>query len=91
MKITTEAAKFLKELLQRRKKTGVRIGYNDNSKWGSSKFKLTLDECNHDDTVIIISDIHFLYNEEVITKHHRLHITYENGRLSLKDSEKSIC
>jgi hypothetical protein len=32
MKVSTEAANFLKELMTKRNKSGVRIGYNETSK-----------------------------------------------------------
>ncbi|MFC4321968.1 hypothetical protein [Litchfieldia salsa] len=54
-----------------------------------SKFKLTLDELKEEDYVTEENGLTIFYQDDVATKLHRLSITYENGRLGLRDLEQS--
>ncbi len=87
--IANEASLFLIELIKKRKKYGVRIGYDEKSTWGKSRFKLTLDELNHGDFVEELNGLTFIYGKEVESHIHRLQITYESGRLLLYDTDST--
>jgi Fe-S cluster assembly iron-binding protein IscA len=87
MHITDEAIQFLQQLMKKRHKRGIRIGFNEKSTWGLSKFKLTLDEFRNKDYVRNIDGLTVYYREDVKPYLHRLYISYENRRLVLKDVE----
>jgi Fe-S cluster assembly iron-binding protein IscA len=50
-----------------------------------SNFKLTLDELKDGDFETEANGLKIFYQKDVQPHLHRLHISYENGRLGLKD------
>ncbi len=89
MEITNGAIEFLQKLLLRGKRAGIRIGYNERSMWGISNFKLTLDEFQTGDYQIEKNGLKIFYREDVLPHISSLVISYENGRLSLRDNRRS--
>ncbi|WP_367760057.1 hypothetical protein [Ammoniphilus sp. 3BR4] len=54
-----------------------------------SKFKLTLDELKNEDWVMEVNDLRIFYREDVVSHLHRLYISFQDGRLELRDMGES--
>ncbi|RAL26393.1 iron-sulfur cluster biosynthesis family protein [Thermoflavimicrobium daqui] len=87
MKISTEANEFLKKLMKKRNKSGIRIGYNESSTCGLSNFNLIFDHFKNGDYVKVKNGLTIYYRDDVASYLHRLYISFENGRLELRDIE----
>ncbi|MFC7440976.1 hypothetical protein [Laceyella putida] len=83
-------SQFLQQLMKKRKKSGVRIGYNEKSTCGLSKFHLTLDHFKDGDYVTEANGLTIYYREDVVPHLHRLHISYKNGRFELRAVDHSL-
>ncbi|WP_442600229.1 hypothetical protein [Neobacillus sp. D3-1R] len=55
-----------------------------------SKFKLTLDELKTGDFHKEVNGLTIYYKDDVASKLPRLHISYENGRLGLRDLKNEV-